>query len=382
MKKVWTRRVGMCAISLCAAAAVGSTAYSAPTSKAAFAPLQAKLAAARKVPVFKAPGPPINISSLKGKSVWVIPFASTSQFNQLSAASTTAAAKRAGLRVKVVTTTGVPTEWQQAMQSAISQKADAIILEGANPDLLRPQIRQAKEAGIPVLNSHSIDLTDEAKTLKAIPGLTISNRLPGSVATRLIADYVIVKSNGKANVAYISYPDMGTPLKTMAAAFKDEIEKQCPGCKLTMVSTTFADAPSKTPAAVLSTLQANPDIDWVVPAFDNFVPLVASGLETANKTNSVKMATFNGTSSVLQLLQQPGHPLQMDIGEPFAYFGYKSIDQAMRLMLGKPAVKEQMDMRLFDRSNVAQAGTPPTATGGYGNLKKYINGFLRLWGIS
>jgi ribose transport system substrate-binding protein len=94
------------------------------------------------------------------------------------------------------------------------------------------------------------------------------------------------------------------------------------------------------------------------------------------------MASLNGTASMLKLLQQDGNPMQMDIGEPISLMGYKSIDQAMRLMLGDPAVDEKVDLRLFDRSNVDEAGTPPTATGGYGDMNAYVDGFKQLWGIS
>jgi ribose transport system substrate-binding protein len=363
----------------------GSATQAAPSTQAAnadAAPLEAKLDAARKPPAFKAPGPRIDISSLQGKSVWVIPFASTQEFNQISADSTKAAGALAGLDVNVVTTTGVPSEWQQGMQRAISEKAGAIILEGADPNLLAPQIRQAEQAGIPVISSHTIDMTNEDQTQAKVPGVEFSNRGPFSEATRLIADYVIAESDGKAHVAYVSYDDMGSAMKAMVDAFKDEIETKCPDCQLTMVPTTFADAPTKTPQAVQSALQANPDIDWVVPAFDAFVPFVQSGLKVANKSDDVKMASLNGTASILKLLQQDGNPMQMDNGEPISLMGYKSIDQAMRLMLGEPAVEEKVDMRLFDRANVDEAGTPPTATGGYGDMDAYIAGFKQLWGIS
>lgn len=362
------------------AATPGTKSTQAPAADVAA--LDAKLEAVRKPPVFKAPGPAIDVSSLKGRTVWVIPVSSSQEFNQIQAAGTKEAGALAGLNVKVFTTTGVPSQWQQGMQRAITEKAGAIILEGPDPKLLVPQIRQAKQAGIPVIVSRTIDVTDEEQTQKEVPGVEFSNRGPFSEATRLVADYVIAESDGKAKIAYVSYDDMGSAMRPMVGAFEDEIEAKCPDCELTVVPTTFADAPTKTPQAVQSALQANPDVDWVVPAFDAFVPFVQSGLKVSNKSDKVKMATVNGTASVLKLVQEDGNPLQMDIGEPIHILGYKSIDQAMRLMLGEPAVEQQIDMRLFDRSNVDEAGTPPTATGGYGDTSAFVDGFKQLWGVS
>ena len=53
----------------------------------------------------------------------------------------------------------------------------------------------------------------------------------------------------------------------------------------------------------------------------------------------------------------------------------------LRLVLGKKPVQEPVFSRLFTARNVAQAGTPPTPTGGYGKKSDYVNGYRKRWGV-
>ena len=51
-----------------------------------------------------------------------------------------------------------------------------------------------------------------------------------------------------------------------------------------------------------------------------------------------------------------------------------------RILVGaKPVQSEHTPLRLFDKSNVAQAGTPPKDSTGYGNA--YVERYKALWGL-
>ena len=55
------------------------------------------------------------------------------------------------------------------------------------------------------------------------------------------------------------------------------------------------------------------------------------------------------------------------------------MDQAYRILLGKPAAAHVNPIRVFDASNVASLGSKPTPASGYGNA--YVAGYKKLWGL-
>jgi ribose transport system substrate-binding protein len=356
--------------------AAASTTGSETTSETS--ELETQLTDYSKAPAFEHPGPAIDVAPLKGKKFYVIPLAYNTEFNKLQADATVEAGKVAGVDVDVYSTTGTPAQWQQGMDRAIRGDAAAIILQGPDPNILLPQIRQAAQKGIPVISSHYVDVDDAPETLKKIPNLTIGVPGPFSVASRLLADYVTVNSGGKGNVLYVPLDDFGVLQVTMQKAFEERLAEVCPDCTSTTANTTFAKV-ADTPSAVQSAIRRNPKIDWIVPAFDLSVPYVETALKSMGNTTA-KIATFNGTSAVLKLLDEDG-PLVADVGEPIPVMGYTSLDQAMRLALDQKPVDEPIFMRIFTKDNVAEAGTPPTAVDGYGDPAVFIDGYKKLWGV-
>ena len=61
-----------------------------------------------------------------------------------------------------------------------------------------------------------------------------------------------------------------------------------------------------------------------------------------------------------------------------AQAGYAIVDQSMRIMGGlKPVKNARVPVRVFDKSNIGQAG--PKFTSGWGTT--YVSGYRKLWGL-
>jgi ribose transport system substrate-binding protein len=93
----------------------------------------------------------------------------------------------------------------------------------------------------------------------------------------------------------------------------------------------------------------------------------------------VKIATRGGDTGELSLMQQ-GTALQMDAGEPSPWIAYLSMDNAFRMLLGKPANPAANPVRAFTRTNMKEAGVPPSPYKGYGY--GWVKAYLKLWGRS
>src|SRR6185437_4744154 len=283
-------------------------------------------------------------------------------------------AKLVGVKTVIYTNQAQPSQWAAGMNQAIAQKPDLIMLQGApDPRVLQPQLAAAKKAGIPVLVTHFFEESDPLP-----PNVTALVRVQFNQAARLEADYPIVDTGGKANVLIVTSNEVPIA-KGMLAAMKAEFAKCGSGCKYTIVNVPIPDWATKIQTEVQSALVSNPDINYVIPFVDGMTQYTAAGITAAGKTGKVKISTFNGTPFALKMIQD-GNTVAMDVGENLDWLGWADMDQALRILSGvKPVQSEHTPLRIFDKSNVAQAGTPPKDSTGYGNA--YVAAYKKLWGL-
>jgi ribose transport system substrate-binding protein len=193
---------------------------------------------------------------------------------------------------------------------------------------------------------------------------------------RLLADWVIMKTGGKANVLLLGADNSPNtfPLKD---AFNDEIAKHCTNdCKVKYVSVPTPNWATQLQPEVQAAAVADPSINYVVPMYDGMASPVVAALRQTRNTERMPIATFNGSPSVLDMVRDG--TVAMDIGEPAQWVGRAVLDADMRVVAGLPAPKElQVPLRIFDSSNVAEAGTPATIDKGYGDAAEA--GFAKVW---
>jgi ribose transport system substrate-binding protein len=332
-------------------------------------------------PAFTPPGGPVDVARLRGKRVFVIPIAET-PFTQAVEAGERAAAKAAGIQLTFYPNQGQVSQWVQGMQTAIAQKPALIILDTApDPRQLQPQIAAAKAAGIPVLVTHFYDGSSPQPPACAgcAAGVTGIVKAPISVAGGAEADWIIAHSGGKANVLIVSLNGL-LPVPGMVAAAQAQFRRYCPACKVTTVAINLSQLGTAGAfGQVSSALVQNPGISYVDPLFDASVPGTLAAIAAAGKSAAIKLVSFNGSSFALQDVASGTSPLAADVAEPDAWVGYANMDQAFRIMAGLPPVTETTPIRIFDASNITQAGGGPGYSSGYGTA--YITGFYKLWGL-
>lgn len=335
---------------------------------------------------FVSPGPAVDVASLAGKSVFVIPLLTTNDYNIQINAAMERVAELADVDFEVYTNEGQPNQWVAGMNQAIAKGVDVIILSGGtDPRALEPQIQEAREAGIKVVVSMFWDTSAQfapdcsGLSVDCVDGVDAIVAAPYQTATRLNADWIAVDSGGAAKILVVTSNDAG-PSPGQEAAFKDEIASACLACE-----TTFANVPiSKWTTSVQSTVQSelvrDPEIKYVVPLYDNMASYAVAGITAAGKQGQVEVVTFNGTPAVLKMMQD-GNIVTMDVGESLEGAGFAAMDNAFRLMAGmEPSrVMDIVPVRIFDTSNVDEAGTPPEVNKGYGDDLEAQ--YLEVWGL-
>ncbi|HKC28736.1 MAG TPA: sugar ABC transporter substrate-binding protein [Jatrophihabitans sp.] len=332
------------------------------------------------LPTFTAPGPQIDVSSLKGKSMFVIPLV-PNPFNQSIQDTMKSVAQQVGMKYTLYPNQGTPAEWVQGMNAALTAKPDIIVLSTApDPRVLQPQLQAAKKAHIPVLVTHFYD--DSSPNPPACQGcaagVTALVTAPFNVAGKAAADWIIQDSGAKANVLVIGGADV-LPSPATVQVVTNELKTQCSGCKSSVINIPVSDWNTKVQGEVQSALNKDPSINYVYPLYDAMVAGAVPAVQTAGKASSVKVVSYNGSTFVLKDIQDK-NIAAMDVGEDTIGIGYADMDQMFRVLLGKPIVPERTPIRIWDSSNVNDAGTPPVTGKGYGSALK--DGYLKLWGLS
>ena len=146
-----------------------------------------------------------------------------------------------------------------------------------------------------------------------------------------------------------------------------------------VVNVPVADWAAKIGLETQAALNANPGMKYVIPIYDSMSFYAVPAITAAGKASTVKISTYNGTPGVMKFLAD-GNVVGMEAGENLDWLASAFMDQAMRMLTGAPLIKNGIantPLRVFDASNIAQAGTPPAQSKGYGAA--YYRGYAKLW---
>ena len=331
--------------------------------------MEAEIAKHQQIPEFVPPGEPFDAAQcMMGKKILSVPFSNSIAFVNTVMEAMTVAADKVGFQFDVYKNSGQRSQWIQGIQHGINQKYDLIDLFA--PDLLSlvPQAMEAKNAGIPVVTSHDGGFDQKR------PEPYLSVPADYERAGELEAMWAITRTNGKANVLVIHALDSFSSEATVKG-IKKTFEK-CDDCKVEYVNVAVGDWASRIQPLVQAALLRNPDMNFIIPTYDDMARYVVPAVELTQSSDRVKIATFNGTPAILDLVRQG--KIDMDIGENLDWIGHAVIDAEMRIVCGLPQVKDpKIPLYIFDKTNVENAGIPAKASAGMGNA--YEEGYKKLW---
>lgn len=366
---------------LAACSTAGSSSGNSGTSgggSAASGPGVAKATAAinkyRGNPSFTSPGPAINVSALKGKTIFSVPASSSVAFVNTVDKAMAGYAKDLGIKYVDYPNQQQQSQWVQGVNQAIGSRASAIdLVAGIPPDQLAAQLQQAKSAGIPTIDTNERDATQPT-----VPYVAAYAFAPFKLAGQLMADWAVQQTQGKANILLVT-SNADTSSAAVQGGVTGELKSVCPSCSLSTVNVNPTDWATKLQTTVEGSLSSNPNINYILPVFDSMAEFIAPAIEASGKDGQVHVASFNGTPAILDMIRT-GNVVTMDVGENTSDVAAAGLDQIMRVMLHKPAGRDVINVRIMDKSNVNQAGVPAVSGKGYGNA--FTTGYAKTWGVS
>jgi ribose transport system substrate-binding protein len=331
--------------------------------------------AAKAIPGTTDLGPKIDVSSLKGKTIYSIPIDSKAEFYQAGEKAMKDVATKAGVNFVTFPADGTQTSYQQGIAQAINAHAAAILLDGPLPSTLAPQIAQATKAGIPVVPLHIGD-----KDTPSTDGLKYEAFAPFNEGAKLMTLDAIANAGGAPVHALVIQSSETGPAKGMIDTIQKTLTDSGPaGSDATVINVAVPQWSQQIQSQVQSALLKNQNINALLPIYDSMALYAAPGIKQAASNRKVPIYTFNGTPSILSLVQSG--QVAMDVAENPDWVAYVNLDAAFRAMLGSaPVAGESGPVRVIDSSNVAETGNPPASGQGFGS--EYQGAYLSLWGLS
>ena len=281
------------------------------------------------------------------------------------------AAAALGWKYKDLNSGGTPASQQAAMESAIQLNPAGIVTSGIPNSTLSSQLALAASKGIWVNSS-----ADTSSPAGAMFDTSIANPAQLAQWGKMVAAYVVVQSNGKANVQDFSLPVFPI-LLDFDTAFIAALKAWCPACKVTQVPQTAAAIGTTTPQAVVSAVTRNPSTNWLIFDLGDLatgVPaaLSAAGLHglsigglTADTPNIAGLK--NGTENVWTAYSLP-------------IVAYRQMDSMARKFEGMPTLIAALPTQLMTQQNVNSL--VEDSQGNYVGVANFSSQFLTLWHVS
>jgi len=154
--------------------------------------------------------------------------------------------------------------------------------------------------------------------------------------------------------------------------------KACETCKVQFTNVAVTDWATRIQPTVQAAIVGNPDLNFILPTYDPMTQFIVPAIELTQTGDRVKVASFNGTPFALDLVREG--KLDMIIGESLDWVAHGVVDAEMRILCGQPVIKDpKVPLRIFDASNIADAGVPAKSSTGFGET--YKAGYRALWGM-
>ena len=315
------------------------------------------------------PGPDAAVKAPKAKKITIVICGSQGITCVRVGNGAKAAAQALGWQATVVDGRSDPAVWNQAVQSAIANKSNGIVLAAVPGGLVAGAVAKAQKAGIPVAETLGVTGDPAGKTDVSRPDVAKAN-----------AAFIAKDSGGKANVLLVrdaEFPET----ETTAKLYPSVLKQFCSGCSVAdQVKFSLALASQRLAGNIAQALQSNSKINYIVLPFDTVAPFVQQGIRQAGKTGKVKIVGLGADPPSIQAIKSGDQV--MSLGNPAEWMGWTAVDTIVRKLSGKPLPARdgvtqsnyEIPQRYVTKSNISGAD-------GWQGGFDYQSKFKQLWGV-
>jgi ribose transport system substrate-binding protein len=281
------------------------------------------------------------------------------------------AATALGWKYKTVLSGGTSATQQAAMESAIQLDPAGILTSGIPESTLKTQLALAAQKGIWVNTSASTD-----PPAGAMFDTSIAN--PSQLAEwgKMVAAYVVVQSNGKANVEDFTLPVFPI-LLDFDTAFIAALKQWCPACKVTQNPELASGMGTTVPSSVVSVVTRNPSANWLIFDLGDLATGVSAALASAG-LHGLHIGGLTADTPNLAGVKNGKEDVWTAYSLPIV--AYRQVDSFARKFEGIPTLNAPLPTQLITPQNINSL--VDDAQGNYVGFAGYRAAFLKLWDVS
>jgi erythritol transport system substrate-binding protein len=282
-----------------------------------------------------------------GGLIAVITPAVDNPFFKAEADAAVVEAKKLGYTTSAASHDDDPNKQSQLIDTAISRKAKAIILDNAGADASIGAVKKAKQAGIPVF---LIDREINATGIAAAQ--IVSNNAQGA---QLGGQEFVKAMGGKGKYVELVGLATDTNAGVRSKGFEDVI-KQVPALK--QVAKQNADWDQQKAFNTVETiLQRNRHINGIIAGNDTMALGAVAALKSAGLSKKVKVVGFDGSPDAVSAIK--AGTMDATVLQPAAQIARTAVDEADKYIktgkTGQPE-KQSIDCTLITKANAAKVG--------------------------
>lgn len=314
-------------------------------SDACVATVTAAVDAARAPLDLVVPDAPLDLQALEGKNVWVINVL-TNQFIGESNEGYQAAAEAAGVNLTIFDGEGSVNKWNEGIQQAIAQGADAIALFGIDSSIVSEAVKEATDAGIPVVEGLATNFDSERD-----PNLFSNVSADYYADGATLANWTLADSSCTANT-YLLY-STGLPIWVdMRDGAIDAYAENCPDCVITEENLDLANVATDIPRVTQTKLTQSPDTTYLLATWDSAVPFIESAAAPVNP--DAVILGRDGIEAALESIRTDGMQKVTVASPPAQWIAWAVMDDMLRAISGEAPNGIVVPTRLIDATNVGE----------------------------
>jgi ribose transport system substrate-binding protein len=262
-----------------------------------------------------------------------------------------AAVKALGWTFKSTSHQDTPETVAAAFDAAIAAKPDVVMSSGNPREWFADQLATLQEMSIPVI-SWSLPEGYEPGNGIAANVLSADDYYFYGV---LMADYAVANSPNK-NIRFVGLPVFPV-LSLVQQGFNDEIAAICPDCKVETQEIAISDIGVNLPGQIVSALQADPTLDFIVYAFGGMMYGVPDALDAAGLIDQAKAVSQAGGPMNFDFIAKGRHQLG-EVALASELLGWRVTDMAVSLLSGGTISKAPASESIAGRPDIGLNGLP------------------------
>lgn len=273
---------------------------------------------------------------------------------------------------------GDPVTQNQVVSQAINGGANAVLMAGVDPAQIGSALELAEERGVPV----------GSMTQGIAPGNGIAFDIGADYVRsgEIIGSWIVADSAGTAVVLPTNAKEFASTVTIVESAI--DTVATCEACDVKeteyFVGSNIGNGLGQ---RIASALQRQPDVDYLIGAFDPAVADIVPAINNAGIGDRVKIISNVGLTQNLGFIAD-GNVQAADVVYDNTYIGYAAVDQLIRVLVGEPlwespgatderfAYNQGAPQHLTTAENLDDPSVPWTAD------NDAVERYLELWGLA